>query len=297
MRVRTLVQAAVTVETATIGAVLNELLGEKQYDHVQVAVAYASVAGTRRLLQACSHVPDLQTNWLVGLDDLVTQPGAIDLVHRLPDSTLRVAALGGRPYRFHPKVCRFKISDRQSNQLVMLGSANLTKSALGGNSESVVFLESQSRQDERVLDAMWEALWIQGHVPAAQELEAYRERYEEARPLRARIRDLAPPPRRVHGQNIVEIIERDTAELDPSRASTCWIECGRVTAMGRELELKGEQGLFFGLSHADDEKIVSFRLSNGEDASLRLKYQENAMWRVQMNNDVPEVRAGLRPRL
>jgi hypothetical protein len=158
-----------------------------------------------------------------------------------------------------------------------------------------VFLESQSRQDQQQLDEMWGALWGQGHTLATQEFESYRQRYEEARPLRARIHELTPQPR--HAKNAVEIIEQDTAELDPSRASTCWIECGRVTAMGRELELKGEQGLFFGLSHLDEEKVFNFRLSNGEDSALRLKYQENAMWRVQMNNDVPEVRAGLRPRL
>jgi len=94
------------------------------------------------------------------------------------------------------------------------------------------------------------------------------------------------------------VIERDSTELDPSRAITCWIECGAITAMGRELELKAEQGLFFGLNpSASDEAFFKFRVSNGSMARLRMKYQGNHMWRLQMNNEVPEVRAGLRPRL
>jgi hypothetical protein len=179
----------------------------------------------------------------------------------------------------------------------MIGSANLTRAAMSGNAEAVVFLESTSKSDGQLFERMWSDLWSQGHVPGIDELAAYRHHYEQARPLRAKVREVqsglsgetAPPS---------QILERDTAELDPTNASTCWIECGSVTAMGRELELKAEQGLFFGLNaEIATEQFFLFRVSSGADVRLRVKYQENGMWRVQMNNEVPEVRVGLRPTL
>ena len=66
--------------------------------------------------------------------------------------------------------------------------------------------------------------------------------------------------------------------------------------MGRELEPKAEQGLFFGLSPSGgDSKTITIQTSHGSRVDLRLKYQRNHMWRLQMNNAVPEVQTGLRP--
>ncbi|WP_245631027.1 hypothetical protein [Candidatus Nitrospira nitrificans] len=87
------------------------------------------------------------------------------------------------------------------------------------------------------------------------------------------------------------------AEVDPGTATVCWIECGYVTAMGRELEFKAEQGLFFGLNpHGGDPTYLNYRVSNGTTVQLRMKYQGNHMWRLQMTKEVPEVAEGLRPR-
>ena len=94
------------------------------------------------------------------------------------------------------------------------------------------------------------------------------------------------------------ILASDDAELDPAQATICWIECGYITAMGREIELKAEQGLFFGLNPAGEEpRVFNFLVSSGVTTSLRLKFQANHMWRLQLNSEVPEVAAGLRPRM
>jgi hypothetical protein len=67
--------------------------------------------------------------------------------------------------------------------------------------------------------------------------------------------------------------------------------------MGRELEFKGEQARFFGLDPAGGPaEFRDFTLSNGNTASLRLKYQGNSMWRLQLRQEVPEVGVGLRPK-
>ena len=178
--------------------------------------------------------------------------------------------------------------------LSVIGSANLTASALSGNAESVAIVEGQSDHDRHSLDTVWATLWSQGHKPTKAELDAYKERYAKAGLLRRKYKKI------VTKSNIKkpkEVLESDDAELDPSIATTCWIECGNVTAMGRELEFKAEQGLFFGLSpFGGKAEMIPLKVSDGTIVNLRMKYQGNHMWRLQMNNNVPEVKAGLRPK-
>ncbi len=295
MNILPLIQQKASIPEQTIRGVLEQRLREQEYDRIHVAMAYVSIAGARTLWDACSHVRGVRSQWLVGLDDFVTQPGAVDLIRSLDGAELRVAAYGGRPHRFHPKVCRFQSA--ANSDLLMVGSANLTRSALSGNAEAAIFLQSESPAEKAEFNAVWTQLWSLGHAPTDDELASYRKDYERAKPLREQLRDVVspaqvPPPRSG------PVLERDNVELDPKNATVCWIECGSITAMGRELEFKAEQGLFFGLNpHLTTQETFSFHVSDGSDISLRIKYQGNHMWRLQMNNDVPEVRKGLRPKL
>src|SRR5690606_11281001 len=45
----------------------------------------------------------------------------------------------------------------------------------------------------------------------------------------------------------------------------------------------------------EESKRMNFVVSDGTEASLRMKFQGNGMWRLQMTNEVPEVARGLRP--
>jgi HKD family nuclease len=297
VKITPIIQLGGRSEAVTIKTCLEQRLMRADFDRVQIASAYVSVAGARVLLGLCSQFKDIRCQWLVGLDDCVTQPGAIDLLRGLSRSELKVAALGARPLRFHPKVWRFS-SSRVARELLLVGSANLTSTALAGNSEAVLLLEATSKTDRQLAEDVWKRLWSQGHKPDDVEIASYRQIYEQARPLRQQMQRLQGAPAVEAVRPTDPVIERDSAELDPENAGVCWIECGAVTAMGRELELKAEQGLFFGLdSRTSDEGHFTFRVSSGATVPLRMKYQENHMWRLQMNNDVPEVRAGLRPRL
>ena len=92
------------------------------------------------------------------------------------------------------------------------------------------------------------------------------------------------------------VLESDRAEISPDTARFCWIELGKNTAMGRELEFKAEQARYFGLSpRGGAAELKSFLVSSGTSTKLRLKYQANNMWRLQFTRDVPEFVAGLRP--
>ena len=53
---------------------------------------------------------------------------------------------------------------------------------------------------------------------------------------------------------------------------------------------------FFGLEPTGEAAAFrDFRVSSGDTVPLRLKYQGNAMWRLQLHSNVPEVATGLRP--
>lgn len=298
MRISSLIQKGNTTGAGTVQSALQARLDAEPYDCVRVAMAYVSIAGVRALLSAFGDRRIRKSEWLVGLDDAVTQPGAIDLLLDLENAEVRVASLARHSLRFHPKICLFQLLSGSAKELLMIGSANLTRSALAGNCEAVVFLQPDTSTDRSLFTRIWADLWSHGHRPTNDELGKYRARYEAARKIRRKLKQL-PRKNAVHEPTTVTVIlEGDHAELDPSQAQTCWIECGFITAMGRELEFKAEQGLFFGLAATGGPQgTFRFRTSNGSIATLRMKYQQNHMWRLQMNNDIPEVRTGLRPKL
>lgn len=294
MKVDFLIQCPATSIKDSLQSFLTFQIGKERLDVARVATAYATVSGVRALLAAFEDHGLHSSRWLLGIDDSVTQPGAIDLLMSLPNAEVRVATYEDQHLRFHPKFFVFGKESGVKKILSIIGSANLTASALCGNGETVAVLESQSDHDQDSLDSVWSALWSQGHKPSKAELEYYKERYAKARSLRAVYKKIAKSPKL---KKATEVLESDEAELDPSMAHICWIECGNVTAMGRELEFKAEQGLFFDLSPSGGKsKTIAIKVSDGTVVNLRMKYQGNHMWRLQMNNDVPEVKAGLRPK-
>jgi hypothetical protein len=298
MRINPLVQKPSSAPDENVRAALEGYLRDQVREHLYVAMAYVSIAGVRTLLEAFPPDQPTRSHWLVGLDDALTQPGAIQLLLSLKHAQVRVGSFARSNLRFHPKVCRLQTVSGGGKDLLMIGSANLTNNALEGNSEAVVFLETEDAAEKRLFGRVWAELWAQGHVPTSADLKRYTTLYREASKIRRRL-----PKELAHGRKVTPerprvILKGDAAELDPAHAQTCWIECGYITAMGRELEFKAEQGLFFGLPPTGGPaKTFVFRTSEGTLVSLRLKYQQNHMWRLQMNNLVPEVRRGLRPLL
>ena len=160
---------------------------------------------------------------------------------------------------------------------------------------------SESEDDSINLTNFWARYWAIGEPLTAAYLGSYKNRYEIQKAKRRRaglgiVDDAGVEEQAVAEQPPGEILGNDAAEVMPEDATVCWIEVGRNTAMGRELEFKAEQARFFGLPSAGgNAEYRSFNLSNNLNIELRLKYQENGMWRLQMNNEVPEVAAGLRP--
>lgn len=286
--------------SSTLDDFFYETASSGAYDEMLIAVAYATVAGIRKLLAGIPAATQVQTRWLVGLDDYITQPGAIRALMAMPGAQLKVASYASGGLRFHPKVYIFRRAARPKAALAVIGSSNLTAQALSGNGEANAVLTCERAQDHAQLQQLWDALWVQGRDLSQQELAAYELAYERNRPSRP----LAPAPlpgtarTRPGRTRQLDVLATDDAELDPSTAELCWIECGNITGMGREIEFKAEQGLFFGLSPTGGTAhVFSFVTSAKDTVPLRMKYQANHMWRLQLNNSVPEFAAGLRPRL
>jgi HKD family nuclease len=263
---------------------------------VRVAVAYATVSGVRLLLSSVAAEQLQESYWLVGLDDAITQPGAIEMLQQEAGANVRVASYQSKGFRFHPKVFQFGYDIDLKKSVLVVGSNNLTSSAMRGNGEAFITVWPSTTAELSATDEFWKQLWNEGHEPTPAELKAYKAKYERAKRARKKLERVLGV--KVAKPVVQEVLSSDDAEIDAALSSICWIECGAVTAMGRELEFKAEQGRFFRLSpsggHAQQFK---FRVSDGKVVTLRMKYQQNHMWRLQMNNEVPEVRTGLRPLL
>lgn len=294
MKASLLIQGPETVDSKSLQAHVVACVGKGKFDFARIAVAYATVSGVRSLLAAFDDHGLAKSRWLIGLDDAITQPGAIDLLLSLKNVEVRIASLEASGRRFHPKFYAFGHVDKDRVISVLIGSANLTANAFRGNSEATALLEHEDQKDKNQVNTAWDQLWAQGHEPTAIELNTYSEKYEKTAVLYQKYRMAIK--RSLSKPKSAEVLASDDAELDPSMANICWIECGNVTAMGRELELKAEQGLFFGLNPSGGQsKTILIRASDGSNVDLLMKYQGNHMWRLQMNNAVPEVKAGLRP--
>jgi HKD family nuclease len=286
-------------QDTTLSGVLESFSNSTHWNDIRVAVAYASVAGLFNLLDVLKARTRGQytSRWLFGLDDYLTQPGVLRICLSIHGAELRTARLSDEGRRFHPKL--LIVSQDRTHSLTCVGSSNLTLGGMSKNCEAYASITSDSAPETELFFRSWDDIWQIGSPTTEEDIDAYEAEYNERAselPDGDELPDEEPPDEPEAGQE-TRILTNDSPALDPSLARTCWIEVGKNTAMGRELEFKAEQALFFGLSPSGGPPQNRFFLvSSGALLNLRLKYQENAMWRLQMNNEIPEVEVGLRPR-
>lgn len=293
MRQQLLVQSPERAIPQTLLTTITDIIARNSWDLVTVIVAYATVSGVRQLLNALDSLSYLpRSRWLLGLDDCLTQPGALRLCQSISQSSVRVASFVDVGARFHPKLVCFSSSEHPGQTTMIVGSANLTKRGMTRNGETAAVISSESIIDSQDIETFVDHVWRMGDDLNDTQMTQYEKDYRRCHAAKRRIQKA----KRTSSPS--EVFADDHAEIDPSLATTCWIEVGKNTALGRELEFKAEQALFFGLKPSGEQaQMRRFLVSNGSTLCLRLKYQENAMWRLQMNNEVPEVAKGLRPRI
>lgn len=161
----------------SLAAAIKQHVLETKFDRLDVAVAYATLQGVKAMERILESLPPV-SRWLVGLDDAVTQPEALDYLLDVPGAEVRIAKLSPAR-RFHPKLYRLWASECLDCSLLVIGSGNLTQNGLQENAEAGVLMKAESVVDARDGAQAFEELWQLGHTPTATELDAYRSDYSE----------------------------------------------------------------------------------------------------------------------
>ena len=287
--------------TARVADLLKETCGNSGCDTFGVAVAYATVPGVREMLDSILlGNPPKKSHWLFGLDDWITHPDAIELAMKLKGATVRVVNSGDKGGKFHPKLYWFSSKGKRSS--LVLGSANLTRNGLAENVEAVAALVAGGKSESATLDAIWANAWKLGKSATPKVLADYREKFAWAREARKKaglLSKKSPAGSKTGKGGKQVVLHNDAASVDPSLASTCWIEVGSITGFGAEqLEIKAEQLPFFGVPQRGGANTsIEFGLKSGRRVVIPLRFfKKNDMWRFLLPQEIPEVSGkGLRP--
>lgn len=277
----------------TLEGAIKKAASKAQFDQLDVAVAYATKQGIRALELALGTFPDT-SRWVVGLDDAITQPEAIDYLVQLKGAQVRLAALApGR--RFHPKLyCLYSNTD---NALCIsaIGSGNMTLNGLRRNGETAVLLSAESKPEADLLKAQWAAMWSLGAPVTQAMLEAYRDKYKRATAARKKIIELGVAP--VEPAADAPVPASSTFTGQPASAGGAWTEAASPSAQGKDLEFPKKMMPFFGLTATPSHKW--FRMKNGQRFLLTFTERtDNHMWRLMFTRESIQAAVGrdsLRP--
>jgi HKD family nuclease len=260
-----------------------ELTKSTEFDRLNVAVAYATIDGIRTLEEALGGIPE-KSQWLIGLDDAITQPGAIDLIKTFAGSEVKVISLTREKRRFHPKMYRLWSSANSSRSLLIIGSGNLTRHGLKLNGEAGVLLQADNLADANGHQAPWPSIWAAGKTPTEQLMAEYTEKYKAARKARKKVAQAgaAPPD--------------ETQEVDLAVAKTLWLDIGSANSNGTDIDLPRSLTSYFGIidgqtAHPDvqliapDKTLSSATLKFYGKKGLGGKKGGNKMWRLQLRTN------------
>lgn len=176
----------------SMAAAIKAHIREAPFDGIDVAAAYVTLQGIRALERILGR-PPVASRWIVGLDDAISQPQAIEYLLGLKGAEVRVSKLSPKR-RFHPKMYRLFQSDGPARGLLVVGSGNLTERGLHTNAEGAVLLKAETLPEVAAGLSMFNEFWGLGHELGAGELSAYAERYERARKSRKAQEDAGDAP-------------------------------------------------------------------------------------------------------
>ena len=260
---------------------INAVVQTLAFDRLDVAVAYATSAGLQALEAAIGGWPDA-TRWVVGLDDSITQPAAVDMLTSLANAQVRLASLASEGRRFHPKLYCLWSSRDPTTCLAVIGSANMTLHGLNRNGEVGALLIAENAGEANMLKSAWERMNALGRDSQDWDLDAYRQAHERARKARRRMADSGIVPADPEAEE--ELGPIPAFNGDPAQATVGWTEGGTPSAGGRDLEFPRAIVPFFGLTRSPTTK--RFRMANGQTFPLTFTMRtDNQMWRLLFSRD------------
>lgn len=255
-----------------VGEVLAALEGAAQaavpYDHVDIAVAYASAEGVRLLEEAVAgkYWVESRKRFLVSMDFGFTQPRALTLLSEIANAEVRIPN-GSKvlespslrpPSAFHPKVFVFRGDQWFKLSALIVGSANLTASALSTGSEVVsrqLWTGSypteawNSREQAKPLLDWFDYSWETAD-PLIEVIEPYKQR-RRALPAPHGPREERTRSTRRYLASADDHAISGSLSVQFAEARTLWVEASsmiknRGTAAGNQLNTPRGTRVFFG---------------------------------------------------
>jgi hypothetical protein len=228
---------------------------------VRWAVAYSTRSGCVRLVDRIasrmgkSQWAKSEKQFITSLDFGLTDPGALEFLAGLPASRVHIAnpevvnkpgLMPGKAY--HPKLYLF---DAVESTGYVVGSANLTNSALIANTEVVV--AGKEEPENSGWDDVWTELLFNTAPLTTTLLDEYRRKW--VRPKRRAV-EPDPKPRAPvirPGDKPVFWEAITTGAISPVAFNHFWVEAGSMSSGGshNQLELPRGANRFFGFTHAN----------------------------------------------
>lgn len=295
-----------------IAAAVRNLAGEIDFDRIRGIFAFATESGTQELIenltQGSSGWEKAEKRWLISADFGFTEPRALRALSGLPNSSVRIP---DAPYLLRnslkPRVthhAKSLILDRQSGKVgdppvgLLVGSANLTVSALSGNFEAAtlaVWRSPLSKLDRTRLtsaesqikefDRIWQKALKLDDVLLAKYQRAWKKN-RKARPWpdqerRSMVREA--------GQTYAGSFELAAALRS---ADKFWIQTGNMYKNlgedGNQVDMSPGSRVFFGFSNREmsEELLGEIELGYWERAPVgrHLHYGKNSMDKIYLPN-------------
>ena len=278
---------------ATLAAALTAVTDDNKFDRLDVAVAYATFQGVKTLTNALGGLPPV-SRWVVGLDDAITQPEAIEHLMKLDGAEIRLAALAPKR-RFHPKIYRLWSSTQPELCVLALGSGNMTQNGLRYNGEASALLASESAEEAKSLEEVWLEMWGLGVEVTELALNTYKAKHSAAKKERKKIAALGVAPPEPDADALAE--QEIVFDGDPTKAEVVWVDFGSAMGNGRELEFPKAVMPFFGIfDGTPTPQPRKFRFQNNHSMDISLvRRDNNGMWRITFTQEVPNVAILKRP--
>lgn len=223
---------------------LKSLAG-KSTTEFRTAVAYTTLSGCKTLL------PELEnrtgsTRWrgipktvLTSFDFGLTEPAALKYLLAIPRCRVHIATRSGGGV-FHPKLYLFSADSRRD---LLIGSANLTRSALTVNTEAALLEQSA---DQATVDAQWNELLASSVSLTPERLREYDAQWRRRPPPFNPDPPVPPLPTPAPGQ--LTSLEDATAsgQVDPLQFENFWVQASMSGGSRSQLELpRGGYRFFF----------------------------------------------------
>lgn len=291
-----------------VGVVL-EALGDASeragtYEHVDIAVAYASSEGVRLLDERLSSGTwsAASKRFLVSIDFGFTQPKALERLRNLNNAEVRIP--NGRsvlaspslrpPSAFHAKAFAFRGEEWHNLSALIVGSANLTASALSTGAEVVtkqLWTSAPSRAEWGHLELAkplldwFEDAWATAD-PLSDVLDEYRSRYDSLPKPRQLPEETTPATRRYLASPDDHVIS-GTLPVQLAAAKSLWIDGSSIirnrgASPGSQLNTTRGTRVFFGFSSEKRPKnttlgMVNIRVGRYPYIERSVRFSHNGM--------------------